>query len=203
MGNKFSDRNMGENSLRKKAQSLQEKVDNLEQLFGQLMLGIQEQSQRSAQNLGNLAEVTQALVELTGKKQVDELIESNRIIKAQADADRNQEELLNGVKDGYVTITDIIAPDSFLVGKEILSNGKVLGVGRQFVDFESLDSKYKEELLGKSVGAIIRTPVGGSFEVLEIYKLDRQKAREVFAERSKNSVEAAGEEAEADEGMDQ
>src|SRR6185436_10718613 len=198
MGNKFSDRNMGENSLRKKAQSLQEKVDNLEQLFGQLMLGIQEQSQRSAQNLGNLAEVTQALVELTGKKQVDELIESNRIIKARADADRNQEELLNGVKDGYVTITDIIAPDSFLVGKEILSNGKVLGVGRQFVDFESLDSKYKEELLGKSVGAIIRTPVGGSFEVLEIYKLDRQKAREVFAERSKNSVEAAGEEAEAD-----
>lgn len=203
MGNKFSNRNVGDNSLRKRAEGLQEKVERLEEMVGQLMLGIQEQSKRTGNTLGYLAETSQAVVEIIGKDQVAALIEEKRLVRAQEVADKDKEGLEKAIAEGWVTSTDKVAADSFLVGKETLANGKLLGVGRQSVAFSSLAPEYQMELLGKTVGAVAKTPVGGTFEIQEIYTLDQAKGQEVLARQEREAAEAAQKAAEAAASVDE
>jgi hypothetical protein len=201
MSNKFSARNAPEadKSLRKQAKTLEGRLTALDEGFGRLIVGIDQRFSNIAQALGQHSEVLEALVEHIGADTINALVESKRLERAQQNEEAEKKALADAIADGYMAPAETIGEDSFIVGHELLGNGKPLGTGRQQVAYESLSQDAKDRLLGKSVGATLETPTGGSFEVKEIYRLDKEAARVILSEKARKQAEEAQAAASKDE----
>lgn len=196
MGNKFSDRNLGGDSLRSKAKGLEQRMKEIETGFAQIITGVDRRFGQVGQMLGQNSELLEALLEHVGADAVNDIVERKRMERAEANTAAEKKALEDAMNDGFVTVADAIAEDSFIVGYETLASGKPLGTGRQQVAFESLSEAYKEQLLGKGVGEVVKTPTGGTFEVKEVYKLDKEKGQAVMEERARKQAEEAQQAAE-------
>jgi|SRR6185312_5877675 len=191
MGDKFSPKNVGENSLRAKAKGLEARMKDLETGLSRLMIGIDRNMGQVGQMLGEVTEKLEAVIELVGTESVNQLVEAKRMDRAQEAADAEQKALEEAIADGYVTPTDVVAENSFIVAYETKADGKPLGTGRQSVAFKSLSKAAKETLLGKGVDFTMPTPSGGSFTVKEVYTLDEEKGRAILGEKARARAEAA------------
>lgn len=191
MSNKFSERNLGDNSLRKKAKGLEDRMKDIETGFSRLVVGIDQRMNNIGQALAQNSEVIEAIIEHVGADAINDIVESKRLERAEKAALAEQEALTQAIADGYVTPVDVIAEDSFIVGLEFQANDKPLGTGRQQVAFESLSATAKTELLGKPLGTVVKTPVGGTFQVKEIYKLDKELGMKVLQEKAAKQQEEA------------
>lgn len=191
MGNKFSDKNMGQNSLRQKAKDMATRVGDLEVGLAQTLVGVDNKFQNTNNNLNALSEVVNVLCEEFGFERIMGMVEQKRHEREEAQAAVELKSLEEAIADGYVTASEVIEENSIIIGQEVLPDGKLLATGRQQVAFRSLDPKYQEQLLGKGRGEVVKTPLGGTFEVKEVYIVDSEKGRAVLAEKARVQAEAS------------
>ena len=197
MANKFSNKNMGAQSLRSKGKAIAERLTELEDNFARTLIGVDEKFNNVASALNEINEVLEVIVEELGKDRVDDLLKAKRLVRSQAQAAAEQKSLESAIEDGYVSSSEVITPDSLLVGEEVLPDGSLLNTGRQQVIYTKLAPRFQEILLGKQVGEVVKTPAGGTFTVKEIYHVDVEKARLVLTAKAQKMADEAQAKAQA------
>lgn len=200
MADKFSDKNVGDNSIRAKAKGIEQRVKQLEESFARLLVGLDQRLNNFGQMFGQATEVSEALIEAVGEELVTEILQRKRQERAEKQAAEESRQLEEAVSEGYVTPAEVIGENAFIVGHEVDAQGNALGgTGRQQVAYKTLKPEFKEQLLGKGVGTEVKTPAGGTFTVRAVYDLDENKYQEVARAKAEAVQKAAEEAAKKDE----
>jgi hypothetical protein len=192
--------------LRQQQKGLSERVSGLEQSVARMLFGINQRFQGTDQRLSALEENSEALIELNGAEDISRIVQEKRVERARAQAEQEKASLDEGVKDGYVNATQAVGEKSIIVVRYTDKDGKVIEPGRAQLVIPGVQPKFKDQLLGKAVGLKMKLDDGGECELLEIYDVDEDKAREVMEAKQKAATEAAmaaaAEAAKADEKKD-
>lgn len=199
MSDRFGSKNK-KVTTNKKVKSALERIDQLEGDLGEVQGMIQNLLMATNQVLSNFenrinvqAELIEALGLLAGPEKLAETVNQIKAKKVN-DALANAKKALEvAVEQGKVVPVDAITEKSLIIGAEFDADGIEVAPGRMQITFQSLLPQFKEELLGKGVGAEVKTPSGGSFKVSEVYEvLDAAVTEE---EPSDEELEQALEEA--------
>lgn len=160
-------------SQRKQVKSITEKVEELQGAFMAIqdfVPSINEAFSRSDRQLGELALIVEAVVELFGPATVDAKIKEVADRKALAGLEQAQANLKAGLERGDLVVVDKVGEKSLVVGREIDSNGVVSFPGRAQLVFSQIKPDFSAKLLGQQVGFVMETS-NGKFEVQEIYDI--------------------------------
>lgn len=156
-------------SLRGRNMENSKRLDALEQDIPRILTGINEGFTRISTQLSELTEIVNAVVFLVGEEDVAKAVTDARIAKAKQESEAAQAALEKAVADGQFKASETITETSIIVGTEKDKDGTVIPPGRAQLQFAKLLPKFKEELLGKTVGFVVTTPPGGSFEVTAVF----------------------------------
>lgn len=178
--------------IRAQARAISTEVKELQQLFSRALVGIESRMGQQGNLLNRMSRVLNAVVELVGADEVQVAVDRAAQEEAAQRATAEKAALDNAIADGYVMPADSITELSIIVGHETDDKGNLVGTGRQQVAFRTIDPGSQEELLGKKVGDKVKTPVGGEFEIKEIYLVDEEKGRAVLTAKAQAAAEAAG-----------
>lgn len=143
------------------------------------------QIQVMAQEIDKLGSVTSALVkrinaivrsgdegQQVNSKQINSLLIS--------DAAKELEGKVNFlVEQGVLSLdnTNLVGLDSFVVGREVNSDGEEINPRIQFA-VRSLKQEGQDKVLGKKVGDVISGEDGIGMELLQVYSISQQTAQE-------------------------
>lgn len=97
----------------------------------------------------------------------------------------------NLVTSGVLSTVESIAADSFVIGKEVDDDGKVVNPRLQFA-LSSLNQDLQDKLVGAKVGDVVTLQEGKlKLEVMEVYKIATQESAPVATEEVETEVSAA------------
>jgi sugar-specific transcriptional regulator TrmB len=123
------------------------------------------------QTLGEVIEVVQAILNENGEefeKKIEARIQAKRDeIRRERDA-RAKQAVDQMVESGILVATDVVTPDTLVVGREFNSSGELTAERVQAV-FGMFSQGVQAGISGQGVGYVYETPQG-KFEVLEIFK---------------------------------
>ncbi len=175
----------------KKQRSINDRLTELENNFVKVVMGLNQRFQAVTQRQDLLEENFTGLLNMEGI--ADAL--TTFVAQARIDTLRNQakfekESLDAGIADGFVYKTETIAEKSILVGRFIL-NDVVEEPGRFQAIVPGLGTRFKELLLGKSVGYVMPMDGDRTFTVDEIYEVDEKKYQEVQEAKARQESDAA------------
>lgn len=171
----------------------------LEEALARSLVSIERRFAETNRRDGQVARIMEAIVEAVGPEQVQEIVTRRGEETAQKIQENDLAMLKAGLDDGYLSVVSVIGDMSLIVGNEVDGDGKPVGTGRQQVAFRGVDPQFQEQMIGKGVGTKLETPSKGTFEVVEIYDIDEEKARLVFQAKA---VREAAEAAQIDEETD-
>jgi hypothetical protein len=147
------------------------------------------------QRLGNLDEVTNAVVGIVGVQSVQEAITAMHVKKAKADADAQAKALLMAVDKGLVIKSELLTEKSVIFGRELDKDGNEVPPGRVQMLYGQIKEEFRAALLGKPVGTQIDTPVGGKFEVVDLYEIQEKPVPPAEAKAKTEEEEKAAQDA--------
>lgn len=160
-------------SQRGKVKSLLERMEAIENAHDLMAQQISQVFSNQNQRMANLGNLIEAIVELTGGPEVvDAKMAEISDRRAVEESKKAKEALEKGIADGQVEAIDAAGPRTLIVGKEKDKDGETVVPGRVQILYESVLKEYQEKLLGQKVGFTFTTKSGGTFEVLEIYKIN-------------------------------
>jgi hypothetical protein len=163
-------------SVRKRVKSALERLDQLESDVPRLIAGVNNGFSNLEGRLNEFTEILNALSQLTGETAVSAKIAENRIARAEALAQQQEEGLKKAITDGRVVAVAAVTEQSVIVGSKSDKDGKLeVANGRVQMEFAQIIPAFKSKFLGAVVGAKVETPDGGTIEVKEIYDLVPQK----------------------------
>lgn len=137
--------------------------------------------------------IIEAIGDMLGTDRVQESINTVQQRRQKQRSEQQQAALDAGLANGTVKSVENVTERSEVVGIERDDKGEVVPPGRIQVGFSNLVESAQKELLGKSVGTIVSTPVGGTFEVTGIYEV---AAPAVVEEKATSEGEAISSEVE-------
>lgn len=156
-------------SQRKQVKSALERIETLEQTLPQITAGINGAFQQVEGKFAELAEILDALVDLTGKEQVDSQLKETRERKAQEAVEEAKAAIAAAVEAGRLQAAASIGGQTIVVGKESDKDGNVAAPGRIQLNMAQIKPEFQEKLLGQAPGFSFDLPTGGKFEVTEAY----------------------------------
>lgn len=183
--------NLNKPSQRAQVRSISDRVSMMEQNMTRFVWAVNQELQGIKQRLGLLEETVAALVILAGQDDVNNLVNDRRIEQAREMSDREKASLEEGIADGYVVSALKIDEKSLIVGRYTDAEGKVIEPGRAQLAMPGIAVQFRDQLMGQGVGFKLDMPEGGNFEVLEVYSVDDEKARQVLEEKQKKAAEEA------------
>lgn len=184
--------------VRATQRTLTERLTELEKGFAQVLFKINQRFSGLDAGLLEANEAIEALVELaSSNEEVQRIITRNRIARARAQAAKEKESLEEGVKEGFLTVSEKVGERTLLVGRYSDKDGKVEEPGRVQLAMPAVAEPFRGKLLGQAAGASLDLPTGGKFELLEAYEVDDVKYREVMLAKQKAAQEAATQAAKA------
>lgn len=174
----------------KKQRSINDRLTELENNFVKVVMGLNQRFQTVTQRLDLFEENFTGLLNMEG---ISEAL-TTFVAQARIDTLRNQakfekESLDAGIADGFVYKTETIAEKSILVGRFVL-NDVVEEPGRFQAIVPGLGTRFKELLLGKSVGYVMPMDGDRTFVVDEIYEVNEKKYQEVQEAKAKAAADA-------------
>jgi hypothetical protein len=186
--------------LNKKFTNSLERIETLEAGYKSLVEALQGTLTQQAHEISTLKETIAAIKVVVGEKGIDDAIKAARIERAEARSAAEKAALETQLSSGALVKADVISEQSVVVGKEVTADGEVIPPGRVQLIFGQFLPEFQEKLKGQSVGTTVDTPVGGKFEVTEIYdfvaaKVAADQAAEVAAHNA--AVDAVESEAAA------
>lgn len=179
MSNKYGPSSKKETTAQQ-ARSASKRLDMLENALARSLVGVERRFGQQNNLLTQLQKILQAVVELVGADEVQAVVDRLAQEEAEAITQQGIKLLEKGLEGGYVTPAEVIDETSLLVGYEVDAAGEPVGTGRQQIPFTDISPDIQAELKGKGVGAVVKTPTGGTFEVKEVYSVDNEKARAVL-----------------------
>lgn len=167
-----------------------QRIGDLEKNLNQVVKGADALFQQADSRLKLLEETVSALVTSIGVDEIAAIIEKR---KSEQRAEQNaklQVALDAAVTEGKLAVSNLIGPDTIVVGVERNHEGHEISPHVQ-VPFNNFLPEFRAELEGKHVGAVVATkPVDsqgtplptGTFEILGVYQLP-PSAPETHAEQ--------------------
>jgi hypothetical protein len=147
------------------------------------------------QRLTTLDEVSNAVVSVLGVELVQAAITASHVKKAKADADAQAKALLMAVDKGLVIKSELLTEKSVIVGRELDKDGNEVPPGRVQMLYGQIKEEFRAALLGKPVGTQIDTPVGGKFEVVDLYEIQEKPVPPAEAKAKTEEEEKAAQDA--------
>lgn len=182
--------NLSKPGLRQQAKSANARLQNLEHGLARALVGIEKRFGESTAVANRYGKVLEALVEAVGPELIQEIVTRRSMEEATAISAQEVANLNEGIEEGYLASAETVTESSLIVGHEVDKDGALVGTGRQQVVFKGVAPQSQAELLGKKVGDSLKTPTGGSFEIKEIYAIDEEKAKVVFASKAQAEMDA-------------
>jgi hypothetical protein len=130
------------------------------------------------QRISAMEEIMSATTLVVGQEQVSDMVKSRRVEKADARSAAEKAALDVALGEGKVVKTETIGEKSIVVGREKDKDGNDLPPGRVQLLFGQFLPEFQPQLLGKGVGTTVDTPIGGKFEVTEVYDIVDHSASE-------------------------
>jgi len=146
-------------------------VKALEQFREEMLRAVRSTFAAVEQRLQNLEEINEALVNLSGRAQVEEEVKRLHIERVEAKAAIEQKALETALATGKIKEVETIGELSVIVGSEVDKDGNKLYPSRVQVLYATLLKEYQEKLLGKKVGDVIETPFGSKLTVQIVYDI--------------------------------
>jgi hypothetical protein len=157
-------------SLRNKTQGALGRIEALEQDIPRIVSAVNEALTRLNTQLSETVEILNAVVALNGENEVAAAVTEARKQKQEEAVAKAKASLAEGLEKGTLVALTTVTDKSILVGIEKGKDGVVVPPGRAQLSFASLLPDFKEKLLGQAVGFTVETPIGGTFELTEIYE---------------------------------
>lgn len=146
-------------------------VDSIKSELKNMAMSINQVIMMMRQQLMDTAEMTAAIAKMLGEDEVNKVIKEERIKRLTENLEVEKAQIAQAVADGKLVVAEVVTPKSLIVGCEFEADGSKRPPGQAHVQFNSLDKKFQELLLGKPKGFILEpTPAGGKFEVFQIYE---------------------------------
>lgn len=156
-------------SLRQKTRTALDRIEVIETTINELVTGMNNVIQQLNGKLMDAGEKLEALATLVGKEKFEEVLAANAVAKAKGQAEAAKKTLEQHVEAGDLEVAATISEQSVVVGREFDKDGNLLEPGRIQLTFGGIKKEFQDQLLGQAVGFTVTTPVGGKFEVVEIY----------------------------------
>lgn len=171
------------NIAQKNARNAMQRVEALEEVIPNIVSSVSTGMGKVQQQVNQLAEVVEALVSLAGTEAVQKAVMENRKAADVRKVEAEVAQLAKAVETGALKTADAVADNCVLVFAEYDKEGKPLEVnGRSQFSVGQLQPQFKDELMGKKVGATITSPEGHKFEVKEIYAIQPQATEKLAAQ---------------------
>jgi hypothetical protein len=158
-------------SNKKKFAGAFERIDKIEDAVTSITKTMTNEQQRLANELNNLSEILNAIISNLGEEVIGQALVAQRLQKLEAQAEQNRALVAEAVSNGKLQAGTVVTPASILVVKEFAKDSTVPNPpGVAYYNFVVLTDAMKELLLGKSVGAVVPTPAGGTLEVTALFE---------------------------------
>lgn len=158
-------------SLRQKTRSALDRIDAVESTINELVSSLNNVIQQLNARLADTTEKLEALTEVAGPDKVKEALRSIAVAKAEKQAASAKQALEEALMNGQLVAAQVIGENSLVVGREFDKDGNVIPPGRIQLTFGGIKSEFQDKLRGQGFGFTVETPIGGKFEVLEVYDL--------------------------------
>lgn len=156
-------------SLRQKTRSALDRIDAVESTINELVSSLNNVIQQINSRLSDTTEKLQALTDVVGVDKVNDAMRTLALAKAEKQAAAAKEALDDALAKGQLVAGSVIGENSLVVGREFDRDGNVIPPGRIQLTFGGIKSEFQEQLRGQGFGFTVETPLGGKFEVLEVY----------------------------------
>lgn len=161
---------------------LLQRVEKLEKRIEQMTEGVNELANRLTSSVTSALEVLDATIAVVNDLNpgtplstlIEEKITARRHEKAVARAEQEKKQITQLLESGHLKAIDKISKDSLIVGRVFNTEGKVMGVGREQIEFNQLVPELQSMLLGQEVGFMAGQEGKDKLEILEIYELVSQ-----------------------------
>ena len=177
--------------LRQQQKSLSERITNLEESLARVLYGVNQRFQAIDQRLALLEETAAALTQIQGPDDVASFITAERTERAKTQMEQEQTSLEASLRDGYVAKAEVVGERSLIVGQYKKADGTVVEPGRAQLAMPGVAEQFKAQLLGKGAGTVLELPENNTFELLEIYTVDEEKARALVENKATTETSVA------------
>jgi len=177
-----------DNVVRNVDKTLVDIVTQSNKMFQSIQSGVKSTLDTQAEIVGAVLEVLNGTVpnftELVSKQ-----VESNRLQKAQQEAQQQKDLLADWVAKGFVKTAQTVSDTSVMVLRGLdtsVDPPVAIQPGFMLAEFKNTKPEFKDTIKGQSVGFIFKVQDGISNEIMEIYDFDLEviKAAELAAEQS-------------------
>jgi DNA-binding transcriptional regulator of glucitol operon len=118
-----------------------------------------------------LEEINEALVNLSGRPQVEEEVKRLHIERVEARSAIEAKALDAALNSGKIKEVETIGELSVIVGSEVDKDGNKLYPSRVQMLFATLKKEYQDALRGAKRGDVVETPFGSKFTVTVVYDI--------------------------------
>jgi hypothetical protein len=153
-----------------------ERIEGLEKMVPDLLQAIGKQLDEMKAKVEALEEMTDAVIGVVGVQPVSDAMTASRELRARQQAEAQKQETEKLVSDGVLELQDFVDEKSILVLKELKADGTEIPPGWFRVGVPELKPNLQSDVIGKAARSTVSMENGGSFEILEIYKVNASKA---------------------------
>lgn len=158
-------------SLRQRTRDSASRIETIEQDLIKLVDGVNKVLSQFQTQLEAQREVAAAITEHIGTEVIRAVMEKRKMERDATAAETAKASVEELKAKGVLVPTEKIEAGSFIVGRELDAEGKVIHPGRVQVSFKDLKDPFKPQLLDQAVGFSVTTESGGKFEVQEVYNI--------------------------------
>jgi hypothetical protein len=151
-----------------------ERLKALEDFRDEILRAVRKTFNEVEMRIRGTEELSEALVNLVGRAQVEEEIKRLYIDRAEAKSQMEMKALEAAFASGRVVKSEVVGDMSVVIGSEVDKDGNQLYPTRTQLLFATLKPEYQEKLRGAKVGSVIETPVESRFTVLDLYDIAPQ-----------------------------
>lgn len=164
----------GGETLRAKTKDALSRITDLEELIPAISNAVNKSLQQVDQHLGNFNDSLEAVIALVGAEAVANKRAELQAAKIAQQLEDQKNAVAEAVKVGTLVVVPAITEKSLVIGVETNKDGSVAGTGRVQLPLQGIKPEFKEQLLGKAVGASFDLPTGGKFTCTEFYDVVEQ-----------------------------
>jgi len=148
-----------------------DRMQRLEQDLAQIVKAVNSVNENFVEKINLLEEVLNSVGEIIGAEKIKEVLADRALRRAVNKANADKEAVAKALAEGKIVVDAVVTEKSFIVGREVDSEGKELPPGRIQLQIGDVEKTFQDQLMSKPVGTTIDTPIGGKFELQEIYSI--------------------------------
>lgn len=156
--------------LQKKTANALDRLDELEKALPNIVAGTNNALQNLQNQHQTVTEILDALIEILGPQNVQNIMAANRQKRAEDQAAAEKKGIEDALAKGQIKVAEVISEPTIIVGEEFNKEGVSNVPGRVQVSFLRVAKDFQDQIRGKGVGVSFDIPqTGGKFVVKEIY----------------------------------